>query len=199
MYSVSNNRAYINGSSGCYDNQIKNNSVRYGRNAIANQKIYLSDLGSKIGTPINFELNYQPKSTKKGNVDFMALLGSAYEEMGKKVSICLKEFNDNLQNAFGSSENQVSIDALDINGDNKIDLSEYATSTLIFDMLSTDSQNLDFDNVDGTITNEGHIASLCLINKKNHEMASQIFSTVHEKFNLDNAEAEFFADKNNLI
>ena len=140
MYSVSNNRAYINGSSGCYDNQIKNNSVRYGRNAIANQKIYLSDLGSKIGTPINFELNYQPKSTKKGNVDFMALLGSAYEEMGKKVSICLKEFNDNLQNTFGTSENQVSIDALDINGDNKIDLSEYATSTLIFDMLSIDGK-----------------------------------------------------------
>ena len=36
VYSIQNNVAYINGNKGIYDGKINDNSVRYGRNAAAN-------------------------------------------------------------------------------------------------------------------------------------------------------------------
>ena len=40
-FSVVNNIAKINGENGCYDTEIADKSVRYGRNAIHNFNVYL--------------------------------------------------------------------------------------------------------------------------------------------------------------
>lgn len=50
MYSVVNQKAYINGENGIYDGKIKNDSVRYGRNSVDNNKQYLKDYERKDET-----------------------------------------------------------------------------------------------------------------------------------------------------
>lgn len=146
--------------------------------------------------PANFELRYQDESTPVGKVDYMALLGSAYEEMGKNFSLGVKGFTEKLQKAFGAN---ISAEALDLNKDSEIDIAEYAVSTLAADMLSTDSSQLADENITGVITNQGQNAALALINKQNYNIASQIFNGIYQNHHLDEAQQEFKKNINNII
>lgn len=227
MYTTIGNRAYINGNQGKYDNVVANQSVKYGRNAVDNYNQYLLEFAKqppslpKVSsflelsddeffktmaeyesqtlelTPIDYSMRYQPESVKKGNVDVMALLGAAYEEMGKNFSLGVKGLTEKLQKTLGSSN--VSVQALDINKDKEIDMAEYATSILVSDMFSSDPFQVDFDNITGEVTNEGENASLALINEKNYVEASEIFSTVYKEFNLGAAQKFFKNNTNNLM
>ena len=206
MFSVVSNTALINGSKGIYDGKISNESVKYGRNAVANHYEYLFQLqedlfSPNIGdddfefTPINFEMRYQPETTKKGSVDLMALMGSAYEEMGKKISLSVKSLSELLQKAFGDG---VSAEALDVNKDEQVDLAEYAGSILLFDMLSTNSENLDVSNINGVITNQGEIAALPYVSVQNLNVATEVFEFIYQHYDLQSAQKEFLANDNNL-
>lgn len=206
MFSVVSNTALINGSKGIYDGKISNESVKYGRNAVDNHNKYLVQLqedlfSPNIGdddfefTPINFEMRYQPETTKKGSIDLMALMGSAYEEMGKKFSLSVKSLSELLQKAFGDG---VSAEALDVNKDKQVDLAEYASSILLFDMLSTDSENLDVSNINGVITNQGEIAALPYVSVRNLNVATEVFKSIYQHYDLQLAQKEFLANDNNL-
>lgn len=150
----------------------------------------------KNAAPIKFEYKYLPGKVDYKNLDKMALLGAAFEELGKKVSIGVNEFTNKLQEVFGS---KVNAKALDLNKDNQIDISEYATSILVADMLSTDTETLEAKNINGVINNEGQNNSLPYINEKNYEIASETFGSIHQAFNLNEAQKEFLKDPNNII
>lgn len=75
--------------------------------------------------PLKFVMKYLPQNVDYKNLDKMALLGAAFEEMGKKLSIGVDELSAKLQLAFGKN---INAKAVDINNDGKIDIGEYATT-----------------------------------------------------------------------
>ena len=71
--------------------------------------------------PLEFEYRYMP-NIHNGKIDKNALFGAAYEEMGKRTSIPVKE----IDSAFGP-EAALSTAPMDINKDGNIDIGEYSS------------------------------------------------------------------------
>jgi len=187
MYSISGNIANINGSSGIYDNKINNPSIKYGRNAYLNYTSYVNDYAKESMPPLKFEYRYMPQ--KDGAVDKLALLGSAYEELGQKTKVKTEELTNTIQQGMGSD---YSADALDINKDGYVDAGEYAASTLVQDMLSSSGgKSLNKNDVDGTINEAGMDVSMVLAKNNNRQIAEKIYTAVHNDFNLEEARQEF--------
>lgn len=190
MYSISGNRAIINGQNGAYDKKVNNSDVKCGRNAASNYMSYVNDLGdADKKTPIQFSYQYIPQ----GKYSTIALMGNAYEELGKRTEVPLNELNKQMVMS------NVSADALDINGDGKVDIAEYATSTMAADMLDKDQTQCKIENLDGVITNKGENASLNLYRKENVEQAKGLFKEIHQTFALDKAMSEFKSNPNNMV
>ena len=121
----------------------------------------------------------------KGQIDKQAVLGAAYEEMGKVKEIGVKELDSN----FAPDETFTS-EALDINKDGKIDIAEYGTSYLAADMLSkSDTPNT--SNIDGTINKKGFDALLAYTQKSNAAAAAKLYSNIYNTYNLGEAKNEF--------
>ena len=209
-FSVQNNIAIINGNTGIYDNKITNSSIRYGRNAAANHLDYLNKLsgaatpqpqlnnvsGDKFVKsneeylnslpPLDFEYQYMPQ---EGKVDKLALLGAAFEEMGQKIAVGVDELTQKLNQSIPMA----SAKALDINNDNKVDVSEYATTILTADMLSKNPNALDAKNVTGKINKQGLYANIAYVIPQNENVAKSEFGKIHQAFGLDEAKNDFIA------
>lgn len=200
VYSISNNRAIISGQSGIYDNKVTSSEVRYGRNATDNYMNYTKDLEKSDNMPpLAFEYRYVPD----GKYSTLALMGNAYEELGKKTEVSVEELNkkfaDTNKEIGQKSGVELCADALDLNNDGKVDLAEYATSTMATDMLdSLDEKTMPtVNNIDGVITNKGENSALKLYTKNNIQQAKQIFTNLYNTFNLNNAMNEFKSNQNN--
>ncbi len=234
VYSIQNNVAYINGNKGIYDGKINDNSVRYGRNAAANNFEYLKKLGGKRSEstdtfnysdknygnllktklieassekliqetddflnslpPLEFEYQYMPDGANGKNIDKMALLGAAFEEMGKKISIPVQEFTEKLKKSFQNAD----ASAFDINKDGKVDNAEYSTSILVSDMLSK-GEELEASKIDGKINNNGLYKNLSYINANNFAAASKNLTDIYNAYNLGEAQKAFEANANNIL
>lgn len=138
--------------------------------------------------PLNLVMKYLPQNVDYKNLDKLALLGAAFEEMGKKLSISVDEMTSKLQSAFGKN---VSAKAVDVNNDGQIDVGEYATTILIEDMLGENQNALEAKNINGEITSDGQKASAIYINQTNYAEASKEYKAIHESFGLEAAKNEF--------
>lgn len=127
--------------------------------------------------PLEFEYRYMPKMPK-GQIDKKAVMGAAYEEMGKVNEMSVEE----MDNRFAPDDSFTSR-ALDINKDGKIDNSEYASSILAADMLSK-SDTPDTANIDGTINKQGFNAVLAYTQKSRAEAAAKLYSNIYNTYNL---------------
>ena len=145
--------------------------------------------------PIDFEYRYMPEAPM-GEVNAGALMGAAYEEMGKRTSIPVDEFTGMMQEAFGEN---ASAEALDLNEDKKIDIAEYSASILLSDIFSTDENRPKVEKVRGIVTNKGQNAMLPYSQKINYEVANRAYRALYETYNLGEAQREFLSDPNNLI
>lgn len=199
VYSVNQGKAIICGQNGIYDKKIANAEAKYGRNAASNHISYIKDSESKSydetmqdRPPIGFEYRYLPQ----GNFSTKALMGNAYEELGKKTEVPLEELNRKLDSP-GNKKLDLTADALDLNGDGKVDISEYATSTMAADMLDNNPNGCDIKNLDGVITDKGEDASMKLFSKQNAANSKGLFTAINKQFNLNQAMQEFKADANN--
>ena len=112
-------------------------------------------------------------------------MGAAYEEMGKKQNVDVKE----IEGMYGT-DSALTTKPLDLNNDGKIDVGEYSSSILAADMLSK-SPEPDMNNIDGTINNKGYDAVLEYTKKSNSEAASKLYSNIYNNFELGNAAKEF--------
>lgn len=156
---------------------------------------------SAQSTPMEFKYKYLPEEkVDPANINKMALMGTAFEELGKKLSVSTAELTAKWKNTFNNKEieEKLSAEAIDINKDGQVDVGEYSTSILLADMLSTDPQNLDAKNIKGEINDNGQKYSLPYFNKKNIEKASELFKGLYNFFGLNQAATEFANDKNNL-
>ena len=134
--------------------------------------------------PLEFEYRYMPTS----KLDTKALLGAAYEEMGKSKELSVEE----LDSRFAPDETFTSR-ALDINKDGKVDIGEYSSSILAADMLSK-SETPNPANIDGTINNKGFNAVLAYTQKSKAAAAAALYSNIYNTFNLEEAKKDFQAD-----
>jgi len=218
MFEVNNGVAKIDGARGKYDDKsVTNPSVRYGRNSVQNFYSYLQqpivadnhatppilDFGTTPNAtekniekmekyvkandiyleslpPLEYECRYMPNIHKANEVDKDALLGTAYEELGGRKEVNAKE----LEESFAINDN-ISSSPLDINKDNKIDIGEYASALLAADMMSNNG------NIKGSITRSGHNAVRELTKKANAEAATQLYSSLYNKYNLADAAKKF--------
>lgn len=152
-------------------------------------------------TPIKFNYKYLPEEkVDPKNINKMALLGAAFEELGKKLSVSTSELTEKWQLTLSkmSINAPLSADSVDINKDGQVDAGEYASTILLADMLSTDAQNVDANNIKGEINNSGQNNSLPYLNKKNIAPATEMFKTIYNAFGLEQANKEFASNQNNL-
>lgn len=134
--------------------------------------------------PLEYEYRYMP-NLKKGEVDKNAVLGAAYEEMGKKESLPVEELDKNFV-----PDDSFTSEPLDINKDGNVDVGEYGASILAADMLSK-SDEPNPDNIDGTINPKGFSAVLAYSKKSNAVAAAQLYSNIYNKYQLGEAVKEF--------
>ena len=87
-------------------------------------------------------------------------------------------------------------DILDINKDDKIDVGEYAASILASDMLSRGASEVQLDNIEGNITNDGIRRLSKLFDKKNAKKGERVFNLLHSFFTLDAFKDKFIFDAN---
>lgn len=130
--------------------------------------------------PLEYEYRYMPNIHKKGEIDKDALMGAAYEELGRRKEVDVKA----LDKTF-ALDKDYSTSPMDINKDGKIDIGEYGTSILAADMISNNG------NINGTINNKGHNALQELTKKANAEAAATLYGSLYNGFNLGNAASKF--------
>ncbi len=146
-----------------------------------NKYVEANDNYLKSLPPLEFEYRYMPNIHKKGEIDTNALFGTAYEEMGRRKEINVKEMND----VLGVNSNPI-----DINKNGKIDIAEYSTTILTADMLSK-SDTPDINNIDGTINNKGLSKVYEYTQKSNAQAATQLYSSLYNQFNLGEEAKKF--------
>ena len=134
--------------------------------------------------PLEYEYRYMP-TLEKGEVDKQAVLGAAYEELGKRNEVSVEEMDYN----FALNDN-FSTKPMDINKDGKIDVAEYGSTILAADALSK-SPDAKAENIDGTINKEGFNAILEYTKKSNAQAAAKLYSNMYNKYELGNAIKDF--------
>ncbi len=133
-------------------------------------------------------MKYLPEEeVKPKNLNKLALMGASFESLGKKYSVSVKKFNRQLQEKLG---NNFSVEAFDVDKNNKIDIAENAVSFLLKDMLKSD-ETLSRNNIDGTYTHTEDINSLMFLRKDMLKESSRVASQVYNDFELDEAAKDF--------
>lgn len=157
------------------DKNAVNNNIEKMEKFVQENDTYLNSL-----PPLEYEYRYMPNINKAGNIDKDALLGTAYEELGKRKEVEIKDLDQTF-----AMDKDYSTAPMDINKDGKIDIGEYGASILASDMISNDG------NINGTINKKGHDAVYELTKKANAKAAVQLYSTLYNKFNLADAAQNF--------
>lgn len=214
------NTSYINGSTGPYDNKVNDANAKYGRNAQANYYSYLNELGAGTSDILigqnskpanekasaNFSLKYLPEEKVSAeNLNKLALLGAAFEDLGKKISLPVEMMTKKMQQVFGQN---ASAAAFDTNNDGQIDIAENAAAILVKDMadkqskdeiLKTGKIDLKAADIDGNISQKGEVNFDALISSAKTDITKQTLSQVQQTFKLDEAKNIFAADANNIL
>jgi len=164
----------------------------------------LEELAKRIPIPINFVQKYLPGQVDAKNLNTQALMGAAYEDLGKK-EVSVSELDKEFKYA---GVNNATVAAFDINNDGKIDESENAVALLIKDMgdahsteevLKTGKMNLDAKDLDGTITNVGEVNLHSFLNPKQIEQSKVIIKAIYDAFKLGKAKEDFENNPNNTL
>ena len=134
--------------------------------------------------PLEFEYRYMP-SAQKGSVDTQAVLGAAYEELGKRKEVSVDEMDYNI--AFNKD---FSTESMDLNKDGKIDVAEYGSTILASDALSK-SDNPQAEDIDGTINQKGLNSIMEYTKKSNAQAATKLYSSLYNRYELGSALKDF--------
>ncbi len=152
--------------------------------------------------PVNFEHKYMPYNPNFQFIDKDALLGTAYEEMGKRTSMSTAELTQNMQTTanivIGQNAPRMNAESLDLNNDGLIDLGEYSTSILLEDALSTNDNYFDIRNINGTLTNKGENALFKYGLNSNYPIAKATYHQIYNAYGLNYAQQNFLHNLNNI-
>jgi len=205
VHTIVGEQRVITGQSGYYDGKVKDENVRYGRNATHNMQLSekefqknFADLDAEVEIPLDYKYTYSPN----GKVNAQALLGTAYEELGAK-SVPVDTLTQAVKGTVTRADlkEKASAESLDLNKDGKIDVAEYATSLLTADMLTTnaDYNSLSPKDATGEISRTGIQRSLPFFNKDTLKVSQDFFKALYQHWNLGKEQENFFANPNNLV
>jgi hypothetical protein len=135
--------------------------------------------------PLEYEYRYMPNIHKPGEVDKEALMGAAYEELGRRKEVSVKDIDNNM-----AIDNDFTAEPLDINKDGKVDIGEYASTILAADMFSKSDTPIT-GNIDGTINQNGHKKVFEYTSKNNAQAAASLYKSIYNQYNLGEAAKNF--------
>lgn len=181
----------INGTTGIYDNIVRNPHVRYGRNTVDNFFNFISN--QDPNDEIDYEYRYSPNNSKK-QINTMSLMGASFEELGNdKISI--EDFVIGEQPPKEEFEKRLkSVQMLDLNKDKCIDIAEYGAY-----MLLEDSRSSINNKPNGVIDYYGQENMLELMDSVNKALVVPKLKNFYQTYHLKEAQEEFLKDKNNSI
>lgn len=214
----------INGNNGVYDGKVLDDSVRYGRNAVANNIEYMSKpiVADNHATPPILDFKPSDVAQKNNYVKMERYINEndtylkslpplefeyRYLPQMSNNKIDTKALMGAAYQELGTKalpvnkfealymDDTMTAEPLDINKDGKIDLAEYGTNILAADVLSKN----DGEKVDGTINKKGFDAILEYSKKSNAEAATKLYTSLYNNYNLQDAYKEFIQDENNTI
>lgn len=152
---------------------------------------------------MDYSHQYTPHAANYRFIDRDALMGAAYEEMGKKTSIPTNQMTEQLQNAsdiaWGKGNIKMDAKVLDLNNDQKIDLAEYSASILLQDAMSTDDSCFNMKNINGTLNSQGEAGVLRYAMTNNFDIARATYKNIYKAYGLNSAQQNFLSEENNLI
>ncbi len=175
---------------------------------------------SKKVPPLSFRLKYLPEDKVDAkNLNKSALLGAAFEDLGKRISVPVAELNQGFPEPL---KQKCTMGTFDVNNDGQIDIAEDAAAILIKDMadkiptnqiLETGKMELKAENLDGIISqtgdtnlwallkaDKGLIAKiLVFFNKNKYSNSKQLITQVYKDFQLAQARDDFFKNPNNTV
>ena len=212
----------INGKIGYYDNKVKDDSVRYGRNAVDNHKSFVvTPMSEDVFNPAPI-LDFMPGSENE-NVEKLEKFINENDKYLKSLPPIEYEYRympDNkvdVKALLGSAyeelgvkempidefeskyliSNSMTAKPLDVNGDGKIDVAECGANILAADILSKGAA--DIEKVNGTINSKGFNAILEYSKKSNAEAAKKLYSDIYNRYDLYSAYKDFLSDEDNTI
>ena len=202
----------INGSKGYYDGKIADDSERYGRNAVANHREFVT---APLRTAMEGEspmLNFSPtEKAQQENInkiekfiddynkylESMPPLNYEYRYMPKPAdgNIDKKALFAAAREEMGADEIPVktfeenylpskdyTAKPLDLNNDGNIDVPEYSASLLAADALSKDEP--DVSKINGSMNSKGMTAVMEYARKSNVDAAVKLYSQIQSTYNL---------------
>lgn len=209
----------VNGTNGKYDNTVKDESIRYGRNAVENHLKYMETPlinDRNIPAPI-LDFSLDPNAPDN-NIDKLEKFTEANDDYLKSLPPLEYEYRymPNVTNGkidkkalLGAAYEEMQVKELpveefenrymlnenftakplDVNKDGKIDVAEYGANILATDVLSKGSTNP--KDVDGTINSRGMNAILAYTQKANAAAATKLYSNLYNTYNLGSAISNF--------
>ena len=160
--------------------QAAENNIKQLEKFTDNNDAYLNSL-----PPLEYEYRYMPNIHKKGEVDKDALMGAAYEELGRRKEVSVKDIDTNM-----ALDGDYTAEPVDLNKDGKIDIGEYGSTILAADMFSKSDTPLT-GNIDGTINNRGHQKVYEYTSKNNAQAAANLYKSIYNQYNLGEAAENF--------
>ncbi len=180
---------------------------------------------SKKVPPLSFRLKYLPEDRVDAkNLNKPALLGAAFEDLGKRESVSVAELNQGFPEQL---KQKCTMEAFDVNNDGQIDIAEDAAAILIKDMvdkiptneiLETGKIQLQADKLDGIITKTGETnfwtflstkntqnpkglvdKIMVFFNKRKYINNKDLITQVYKEFQLAQARDDFFKNPNNSV
>lgn len=198
----------INGNTGKYDGVIKDDTIRYSKNAVDNLSTYMQKpmINENFATPpiLDFSPNPEVQDVNielmedyiKENDDYLKSLPPLEFEYRYVPNLTNKSLRAAANAEMGGRESmpveefenlylmndEMTATPLDINKDGKIDNSEYAANILATDILSKGVT--DVTKADGTINSKGMNAILEYTKKANSAAATKLYSSIYNAYNL---------------
>ncbi len=182
----------INGKSGKYNlDSIQNENMKhiyYGMNA-ADEFVRFVHNVDKITTVNDYDINIAYTPVSKPDEAAMSMLGFAYEILGNRTEVPLKDLDSGdefvltskmaIQNT-SDADKELEFDSLDLNNDKKIDVSEAATFYTFASMFSGKPVN-DSINVSEFISKHGIRKALSYLINENKSFTQGIFIALYQK------------------
>ena len=202
----------VDGLRGKYDNKIKDESVKYGRNAVENHMTYLEkplSLDAMKPAPI---LDFSPnQNAQEKNIEaleefiedndkylnslpplqyeyrYMPNIGTGKVDTKAVLGAAFEEMGGTKKLPVKEFEHRymsddMTAEPLDVNKDGNIDIAEYGANIIATDLLSKGTT--DISKIDGTINNKGMNAILEYSKISNAAAASKLYSNIYNTFNL---------------
>lgn len=224
MFEVNNGVAKIDGAKGKYDNKTKDDSVRYGRNAVENLYTYMEHplVTDKMTTAPILDFGINPEAAQN-NIDKLDKFLKENDEYLKALPPLEFEYRYMQKLPKGQVDKKAVLGAAyeEMGGVNELSVKELDSRFAPDNTFTSKALDINNDgkvdiaeygssflaadmlsksdtpnpaNIDGTINKKGFDAVLAYTQKSKAEAAAKLYSSIYNSYNLAEAKKDFKAE-----